>query len=271
MVFLVSGLDIVEYGQGLFGSSGIYHYFLETAFESAVLLYVHTILVESSGADALYFTTGKSRLEQVCGIHRALGIACTDNSVNLVDEKYNVGAFLQLVDNSFDTLFEFSAILRSCHYRCHVERYDAFVEKYSRYFTAYDAEGEAFDNCRFAYARFSDEHRIVLLPSAENLCQTFDFGFSSHNRVEAAFFGGAGHVVAEFIKHRRVSVALVPCRCLAVAARLTAARWCVGVGVFVTGCFGHRCVGDRHYICLDLTKYGIIVNTCTCKGEESAH
>ena len=48
-------------------------------------------------------------------------------------------------------------------------------------------------------------------------------------------------------------------------------KWCVGVGVFVTGCFGHRCVGDRHYICLDLTKYGIIVNTCTCKGEESAH
>ena len=60
---------------------------LEAAGERRVLLDVLAVLVERGGADAVQFAARQRRLEQVGGIHRALGLAGADQRVHLVDEQ----------------------------------------------------------------------------------------------------------------------------------------------------------------------------------------
>ena len=52
-----------------------------------VLLDVLAELVERRGADAAQLAARQGRLEQVGGVHRALGLARADDQVQLVDEQ----------------------------------------------------------------------------------------------------------------------------------------------------------------------------------------
>ena len=54
---------------------------LEAPFERGVLLDVLAVLVERGGADAVQFAAGQHRLEEVAGVHRALGLARADDRV----------------------------------------------------------------------------------------------------------------------------------------------------------------------------------------------
>ena len=60
---------------------------LEPPLERRVLLDVLAVLVERGGADAAELAAGQGRLEQVGGVHRALGLARADDQVQLVDEQ----------------------------------------------------------------------------------------------------------------------------------------------------------------------------------------
>ena len=64
---------------------------LEAPRQSGVLLDVLLVFVERGGADAMQFAAGQRRLEQVRGVHGAVGLAGADDGVHLVDEQ-NVGA-----------------------------------------------------------------------------------------------------------------------------------------------------------------------------------
>ena len=60
---------------------------LEAALERGVLLDVLAVLVERGGADAVQLAARQHGLEQVAGVHRALGRAGADDGVQLVDEE----------------------------------------------------------------------------------------------------------------------------------------------------------------------------------------
>ena len=60
---------------------------LEAALERGVLLDVLAVLVERGRADAVQLAAGQHRLEQVAGVHGALGRAGADDGVQLVDEQ----------------------------------------------------------------------------------------------------------------------------------------------------------------------------------------
>ena len=60
---------------------------LEAALEGGVLLDVLAVLVERRRADRVELAAGEHRLEQVRGVHRALGRAGADDRVELVDEQ----------------------------------------------------------------------------------------------------------------------------------------------------------------------------------------
>ena len=96
---------------------------LETARQRGVLLDVLLVFVERGGADAVQFAARQRRLEQVRGIHRAVGLAGADDGVHLVDEQ-DVGAgrgrhFLQ---HRLEPFLELAAIFRAGDHRAHVER-----------------------------------------------------------------------------------------------------------------------------------------------------
>ena len=60
---------------------------LEAPFQGRVLLDVLAVLVERGRADAVQLAAGQHRLEQVAGVHGALGLAGADDGVQLVDEQ----------------------------------------------------------------------------------------------------------------------------------------------------------------------------------------
>ena len=136
---------------------------LEAAGERGVLLDVLFIFVERGGADAVQFAAGERRLEQVRGVHGAVGLAGADDGVHLVDEE-DVGAgragdFLQ---HRLEPLLELAAIFGAGDQRAHVERQELLVVEAFRHVAVDDAQRQALDDRGLADARLADQHRIVL-------------------------------------------------------------------------------------------------------------
>ena len=140
---------------------------LEAALERRVLLDVLAVLVERGRADGVQLAAGEHRLEQVGGVHRALGRARADDGVQLVDEQDDpaVGV-LDLLEDGLEPLLELAAELRPGDQRAEVERDDPLVLEPLGDVAADDALGEALDDGRLADAGLADQDRVVLGPAA---------------------------------------------------------------------------------------------------------
>ena len=155
MVLLVAFLHIVEYLECLLGSGRFYYDFLETALQGTVLLYRVAVFIEGSGTDTLYHASCQGWLQNVGCIHASLRIACSHNGVDLVDEDDDVGRFLQLTDESLDTVFELPTKLGSCHHGSHIELYYALVEEQSRHLLFVNELCQSFHDGALAHTRLT--------------------------------------------------------------------------------------------------------------------
>ena len=72
-----------------------------------------------------------------------------------------------------------------------------------------DHLGQALDDGRLADARFAQQHRVVLLPAAEDLDDAFDFVLAADDRIELAFAGQFGQVAAEAVQRRGLALAFL--------------------------------------------------------------
>ena len=59
---------------------------------------------------------------------------------------------------------------------------------------------KSFDDCRFSDAGFAEEDGVVLLTTAEDLDDAFNFGFSSNDRIEFSFFAHLGEIASEGVE-----------------------------------------------------------------------
>ena len=87
VVDLVALLQAAQDGDGVLHRGLAHHDGLEAALQGRVLLDVLAVLVEGGGPDAAQLAAGQRGLEQVGGVHRALGGAGAHQGVQLVDEK----------------------------------------------------------------------------------------------------------------------------------------------------------------------------------------
>ncbi len=96
---------------------------LEAPLEGGVLLDVLAVLVERRRPDRVELAPGEHRLEQVRGVHRALGRAGADDGVELVDEQDDLAlAVLDLLQDGLEPLLELAPELRPGDERAEVER-----------------------------------------------------------------------------------------------------------------------------------------------------
>ena len=96
---------------------------LEAPLERGVLLDVLAVLVERRGADRVQLAAGEHRLEQVRGVHRALGRPGPDDRVQLVDEQDHAAlGVLDLLEDGLEALLELAAELGAGDDRPEVER-----------------------------------------------------------------------------------------------------------------------------------------------------
>ena len=176
---------------------------LEAPLERRVALEVLAVLVERRRADRLQLAAGERRLEDRGGVDRALGGACADEIVELVDEQDDVAALGDLLHHLLQALLELAAVLRAGDERRQVERVDLLVLQQVRHLVRADARGEALDDGGLADARLADQHRVVLRAARQDLHHALDLGLAPDDGVELAVGGELGQVAAELVEQLR--------------------------------------------------------------------
>ena len=174
---------------------------LEAPRQRGVLLDVLLVFVERGGADAVQFAARQRRLEQIGGIHGAVGLAGADQRVHLVDEQNDAairgGHFVQ---HGFEPLLEFAAIFGAGDQRAEIERQELLVLQALRHVAIDDAQRQALDDRRLADAGFADQHRIVLGAAREHLDGAADFLVAADHRIELAVARGLRQVAGIFLQ-----------------------------------------------------------------------
>ena len=168
---------------------------LEAPRQGGVLLHVLAVFVESGGADAVQLAPGQGRLEQVGGVHGAIGLPGAHQSVHLVDEQdHGTLGGGDLVQHRLQPLLELAAVLRPGDQGAHVEGQQLLVLQALRNVSIDDALGQALDDGRLADTRLADQDRVVLGPAGQDLDGPANFLVPADDRIDLAVPGRLGQV-----------------------------------------------------------------------------
>ena len=174
---------------------------LEAALERGVLLQMLAVLVDGRCADDLNLAARQRRLQDGRGVDGALGRACADERVHLVDEQDDVTRVLHLFDTLLQAVLELAAILAARHKRRHVKREQALVAQKVGYLVRDDKLREPFHDGGFAHTRLTDEQRVVLLATRKHLHDALNLARTADDWVELAVGCLLGKVGAELLEH----------------------------------------------------------------------
>ena len=199
VIDLIALLQTAQDRDGVLHARLVHLYRLEAALQRGVLFNILAVFVQRGGADAVQLAPGQHGLEQVAGIHAALGLAGTDDGVQLVDEENDAALGLpDLLEHRLQTLFKFAAVLRAGDQRAHIQRKDALVLQAFRHVALDDALGEAFGDGSLADAGFTDQHRVVLRLPRENPDDVADLVVTADDGVQLVFAGPPDQIGAVF-------------------------------------------------------------------------
>ena len=174
---------------------------LEAPLERRVLLDVLAVLVERRRTDRVQLAAGEHRLQEVRGVHRALGGPGADDRVELVDEQDDAAVgVLDLLQDRLQALLELAPELGARDQGTEVEPDDALVLERLRDVAADDPLREALDDGRLADARLADQDRVVLGPPREDLHDPADLVVATDHRVELAGARLGGEVAAVLLE-----------------------------------------------------------------------
>ena len=121
--------------------------------------------------------------------------------MHLVDEQDDLArGGLDLLEDRFQPLLEFTAILRAGDQGTHVQRQKTLVLQALGHVAVDDAQRHAFGDRRLTDAGFPDQHGVVLGPTAQHLHGAADLVVASDDRVDLALFGSLGQVVGVFLQ-----------------------------------------------------------------------
>ena len=179
----------IGFGNALHDGNGLLHgrlchrHRLEAAFQCRILLDVFAILGVGGGTNNLDVTPGQRRLEDVGGVHAALGISGTHQIVNLVHHQNDVAAFLNLGNQALHPAFKLTPKLCSCHQRRQIQQEHFLVPQLVGHITGNNPLRQALGNGSFAHARLAHQAGVVLLAAVQNLNHPLGLYISADDRV----------------------------------------------------------------------------------------
>src|SRR6185369_14192767 len=133
-------------------------------------------------------------------VERAFRRTCANERVKLVNENDVVRILDQLAHDRFQPFLKLAPILRAGNDQRKIERENSLVAQERGYIAGNDSLCQAFYDCGFADARFTDQHRIVLRAPAEYLNYPFSLRLPANQRVQNIVVSRFGEVAAEFGK-----------------------------------------------------------------------
>ena len=184
VMVLVAVLDVLEDGDGVFGTRRLKCDALETTVKGSVLFNGLSELVDGGGSNALYLAACQGRFEDVCSVERTRSPSGTDDGMDFVDEENNLAVVLQFINEASQPFFKLSAVLCTSDERCHIQGNDAFVGNRMGNIPLDYPLCQSFDKGGFSDSGLSDEDGIVFLSSGKYLCRTLYFAATAYNGVE---------------------------------------------------------------------------------------
>ena len=198
---LVLLLEATQDRDGVLDGRLAHHNGLETTGERRVLLDVLAVFVERGRADRVQVATGERRLEDVAGVHGALGGTRAHDGVELIDEQDDLAfRFLHFLEHGLQAVLELTTVLGAGDQRAHVELDEVAVAQGARHVAGHDTLGDALDDGRLADARLADEHGVVLGATGQDLDGTADLVGTADDRVELAGAGEVADVAAVLLQ-----------------------------------------------------------------------
>ena len=191
---------------------------LEATLERGILLEVLAVLVERRRADRLQLAAGEQRLQDRCGVDRALGGTGADEGVDLVDEDDDVAAGADLLGDLLQALLEVTAVAGAGDERAEVERVDLLVLERLGHVVLDDRLRETLDDGGLADAGLADQHGVVLGAAREDLHDPLDLLLAPDDRVELVVARGLREVAAELVEDRRAALRGLRVSCAAPTA-----------------------------------------------------
>ena len=196
---------------------------LEPAFQSGVLFDILAIFVQGGGADDLDLTAAQSGLDDIGGVHRALGGACAHDGVQLIDEEDDVAVLLNLLHHLLDTLLKFAPVLGAGHHAGKVQRQELLIQQVFRHIAHGDLPGQALGDGSLAHAGLTDQAGVVLGAAGQDLDDPLDLVITADDRVQLAGPGIRRQITGEL------------CQCLAALAVLLGGTGCRSTAVAALG------------------------------------
>ena len=170
---------------------------LEPALQGGVLFDILAVLIERGGADHLDLAPAQGRLDDVGGVHSALGAAGAHDGVELVDEKDHVAGLLDLLQHLLDPLLKLAPVLGTGHHAAQVQRQQALIQQVVRHVAQDDLPGQPLGDGGLAHAGLADQAGVVLGPAGEDLDDPLDLIVTADDRVQLAGAGVRGQVPGE--------------------------------------------------------------------------
>ncbi|MNN10031.1 hypothetical protein D3C81_1229420 [compost metagenome] len=163
---------------------------LEAPRQSPVFFEDAAKFLEGGRTDATDITRRQQRLEQVGGVHYPTGSRTgTDDGVDLVDEQDRLRTFAQLVEQRLEALLEVTAVLGTGQQGAQVQGVDHAVGQQVRHLAVDDTLSQAFGDGGFTDTGLTDQQRVVLAPTGEDLRHALDFELATDQRIDAPLTG----------------------------------------------------------------------------------
>ena len=147
----------------------------------------------------MQFAARQSRFQHIARVHRAVGFARADQSMDFINENQSVAVvFCQVVQHAFQAFLKFAAVFRAGNQCRQIQNQQAFVAQGFRHFAVDDALRQAFDNGSLTHTRLTNQHRVVFGTALQYLNRAADFVIAADNGVKFAVAGALGQVERVF-------------------------------------------------------------------------
>ena len=181
---LVAGFQTTQDGDGILHRRLLHQNGLEPALERGILFDILAVFVERGRADAVQLAAREHRLQEVACVHRAFGLACAHDGVQLVDEQDDAAfGLLDLGQHGLQPFLKLAAVFCARDQRTHVEREDRLVLQRLRDLVRHDPLRQTLDDGRLADARLADEHGVILGLAGEDADDVADLVVTADDGV----------------------------------------------------------------------------------------
>ena len=161
------------------------HDHLKTTLQGFILFKIFLILIQGSRTNGTQFATCQCRLQDIGGIHSTVTLSGPYQCMYFINKEDNLTfRFGYFINNRLQTFLKFTFIFGTGNQSSHIQRKNLFRFQILRNVATYNTMCQTFGDSGLTHPWLTDQDRVVLCTTAQNLQYTTDFIVTANHRVE---------------------------------------------------------------------------------------